>query len=176
MTTSATAPAVLDTERGDLLAMLGKARFFLRFTVRNLTDEQARQRSTASELTLGGLIKHVAGTERGWADFLVDPSSMKDMDAMTEADFAARDTEFQLLPDETLADVLAAYQQVADRTDALVGTVDLNAELTLPAAPWFQERAWSARRVLMHIVAETTQHAGHADIIRESLDGQKTMG
>ncbi|WP_067659344.1 DinB family protein [Nocardia harenae] len=176
MTTSAAAPAVLDAERQDLLAMLAKARFFLRFTVQNLTDEQAGQRSTASELTLGGLIKHVAATERGWADFLADPSSMKDMDAMTEADFAQRGLDFQLLPGETLAGVLATYQQVADRTDALVATVDLNAALTLPAAPWFQESAWSGRRVLMHIVAETTQHAGHADIIRESLDGQKTMG
>ncbi|MFC8042587.1 DinB family protein [Nocardia sp. NPDC057353] len=176
MTASTATPAVLDTERRDLLAMLGQARFFLRYTVQNLTDDQARQRPTASELSLGGLVKHVAATERGWADFLVDPSSMPNMDAMTEADFAARDNDFRLLPDETLADVLAAYQRVADRTDALVGTVDLNAELPLPAAPWFQETAWSARRVLMHIVAETTQHAGHADIIRESLDGQKTMG
>ncbi|MFC8531478.1 DinB family protein [Nocardia sp. NPDC057227] len=176
MTTSTAAPAVLDAERRDLLAMLGKARFFLRFTVQNLTDEQARERPTASELTLGGLIKHVAATERGWADFIVDPSSMKNMDAMTEADFAQRDTDFRLLPDETLADVLATYQQIADRTDALVATADLSAELPLPAAPWFQESTWSARRVLMHIVAETNQHSGHADIIRESLDGQKTMG
>ena len=37
-------------------------------------------------------------------------------------------------------------------------------------------RARSARRVLLHIVAETAQHAGHADIIRETIDGQKTMG
>ncbi|MEV0358690.1 DinB family protein [Nocardia sp. NPDC050697] len=176
MTTSTAAPAVLDAERQDLLAMLAKARFFLRFTVQNLTDEQARERPTASELTLGGLIKHVAATERAWADFLVDPSSMRDMDTMTEADFAQRELDFRLLPGETLADALATYQQVAERTDALVGTVDLNAALTLPSAPWFQESAWSARRVLMHIVAETAQHAGHADIIRESLDGQKTMG
>ena len=45
------------------------------------------------------------------------------------------------------------------------------------AAPWFPPGArWSARRVLLHIIAETAQHAGHADIIRESLDGAKTMG
>ena len=47
----------------------------------------------------------------------------------------------------------------------------------LPEAPWFQPGATrSARRVFLHIVAETAQHAGHADILRESLDGQKTMG
>ena len=54
---------------------------------------------------------------------------------------------------------------------------DLNATQPLPTAPWFEPgRSWSARRVLLHVIAETAQHAGHADIIRESLDGQKTMG
>jgi hypothetical protein len=47
----------------------------------------------------------------------------------------------------------------------------------LPDAPWFEPGAcWSARRVALHILAETAQHSGHADIIRESLDGAKTMG
>ena len=62
----------LDPERADILAGLGSARHFLRFTVRDLTDEQARQRTTASELTLGGLIKHVAAVEQGWADFVLE--------------------------------------------------------------------------------------------------------
>lgn len=176
MMTTAAATTATDAERADLLAMLAKARFFLRYTAQNITDEQARQRTTPSELTLGGLIKHVSATERGWADFIEDPSTMRDMDAMTEEDFAERDRDFQLLPGETLAGVLAAYDAVAARTDALVGTVDLAAARELPKAPWFQETHWSVRRILMHIVAETTQHAGHADIIREALDGQKTMG
>ena len=47
----------------------------------------------------------------------------------------------------------------------------------LPEAPWFPKGATrSARRVFTHIVGETAQHAGHADILREALDGQKTMG
>uniref|UniRef100_UPI000EF55DC2 mycothiol transferase n=1 Tax=Streptomyces sp. E5N298 TaxID=1851983 RepID=UPI000EF55DC2 len=47
----------------------------------------------------------------------------------------------------------------------------------LPKAPWFEaDTEWSARRVLMHVIAETAQHAGHADIIRETLDGAKSMG
>ena len=103
---------------------------------------------------------------------------MPDFSAMTEADFAKRADEFKMLPGETLAGVLAEYEDVARRTDELVAKLpDLNASHPLPRAPWFDGDArWSARRVLLHIIAETAQHAGHADIIRESLDGAKTMG
>ncbi|WP_030269848.1 DinB family protein [Streptomyces sp. NRRL B-24484] len=174
-TTAADAPT---GERADLLVALAKQRHFLRFTTRDLTDEQAGQRTTASELCLGGLIKHVASVERTWAAFIVDgPSAMPDFTAMTEADFARRADEFRMLPGETLAGVLAAYEEVARRTDDLVVALpDLDAAQPLPKAPWFTDEKWSARRVLLHVVAETAQHAGHADIIRESLDGSKSMG
>ena len=166
-------------ERADLLTMLAKHRHFLRFTTRGVTDEQAGQRTTASELCLGGLIKHVAAAEQGWARFITEgPSAMGDSAAMTEEDFARRADEFRMLPGETLAGVLDEYAAVARRTDALVaGLPDLNAAQPLPRAPWFEPGGrWSARRVLLHIMAETAQHAGHADIIRESLDGAKSMG
>ncbi|GGQ09518.1 DinB family protein [Streptomyces mutabilis] len=166
-------------ERADLLEMLAKHRHFLRFTTRDLTDEQAGLRPTAGELCLGGLIKHVTSVERGWVDFILEgPSAMGDFTAMTEADWAERDAEFRMLPGETLDGVLAAYAEVARRTDDLVATLpDLDAAWPLPKAPWFEADAqWSARRVLMHIIAETAQHAGHADIIRETLDGAKSMG
>ena len=169
----------LDGERTDILAGLASARHFLRFAARDLTDEQARQRTTVSELSLGGLIKHVAATEQGWVDFVLDgPSEMKDFSAMTDADMARWTDGFRLLPDETLAGVLADYAEVARRTDELAATLpDLDATQPLPKAPWFEPGArWSARRVLLHIIAETAQHAGHADIIRESLDGAKSMG
>ncbi|MFJ8147127.1 DinB family protein [Streptomyces sp. NPDC096048] len=172
------APAVAG-ERADLLEMLAHQRRFLRFTTRDLTDEQAGLRTTASELCLGGLIKHVSSVERSWANFIVDgPSAMGDFTTMTEADWAQRADEFRMLPGETLAGVLADYAEAARRTDDLVATLpDLGAAQPLPKAPWFEaDRQWSARRVLMHIVAETAQHAGHADIIRESLDGAKSMG
>ncbi|WP_121747633.1 DinB family protein [Streptomyces sp. E2N166] len=172
-------PAVTG-ERADLLEMLAHQRHFLRFTTRDLTDEQAGLRTTASELCLGGLIKHVSSVERSWANFIVDgPSAMGgDFTTMTEADWAQRADEFRMLPGETLAGVLADYAEAARRTDDLVATLpDLGATQPLPKAPWFEADAqWSARRVLMHIVAETAQHAGHADIIRESLDGAKSMG
>ena len=177
--TDTTSTITVTDERADLLETLAKHRHFLRFTTRDLTDEQAGTRSTASALCLGGLIKHVTSVERAWAAFIVEgASAMPDFSTMTEADFAKRADEFKMLPGETLAGVLAEYEEVARRTDELVAKLpDLNASHPLPRAPWFDGDAhWSARRVLLHIIAETAQHAGHADIIRESLDGAKTMG
>ncbi|HYX97470.1 MAG TPA: DinB family protein [Geodermatophilus sp.] len=167
----------LTGERADLLEALATQRHFLRFTVQGLTEEHARQRTTASELTLGGLVKHVAHTEATWADFVVQgPGVMAGPgDPQQMAKWAE---EFRMGPDETLESVLAHYEEVARRTDELVRTLpDLDASQPLPEAPWFAPGATrSARRVFLHIVAETAQHAGHADILRESLDGQKTMG
>ena len=172
-----TETADLSQERRDLLETLRTHRWFLRHTVQGLTEEQARTRSTVSELTLGGLVKHVAHQEAGWVRFVLEgPSSMPGPDDPEQ--MARWAEEFRLGPDETLESVLADYDEVARRTDELVRTLpDLDASHPLPEAPWFQPGATrSARRVFLHIVAETAQHAGHADILRESLDGQKTMG
>ncbi|HEY6746260.1 MAG TPA: DinB family protein [Mycobacteriales bacterium] len=174
-----------NTERTDLVDSLRRHRGFLRFTVRGLTDEQARQRTTASELTLGGLIKHVAITERTWTDFIVDgpaPDPGLDWSAVDwsnpPAEVAAWAEGHRMTEAETLPALLARYDEVAAQTDELVASLpDLDMTQPLPTAPWFEAGAtWSARRVFLHIIAETAQHAGHADIIRESLDGQKTMG
>ena len=175
MTTTA-ATAITTDERADLLETLRKHRAFLRYAVRGLTDEQARLRPTASELTLGGLIKHVTASERNWAAFAVGgPEAFPAFDESTYADWAA---EFVMGPDESLEGLLAAHAGVAARTDELVATLpSLDVSHPLPEAPWFEPGArWSARRAFLHIVAETAQHAGHADILRETIDGQKTMG
>jgi uncharacterized damage-inducible protein DinB len=163
-------------ERADLLRTLAEARQFLRYTVRDLTDEQAAQRTTVSELCLGGLVKHVAQVEERWAEFILNGPAV--FGVADEASMAERAAGFRVLPGETLAGILADYERVASRTDEIVaGLPDLDAAQPLPEAPWFEAGAtWSARRSVLHIIEETAHHAGHADIIRESLDGQKTMG
>jgi len=117
-------------ERADLLASLAKQRHFLRYTARDLTDEHARQRTTASELSVGGLIKHVTAVEERWAGFIVGgPAAMRREGEDAGPDAWARG--FQLLENETLAGVLAEYERVASETEELVlGLPDLD----LPAA------------------------------------------
>ena len=90
----------------------------------------------------------------------------------------AHAAEFRMVPSDTMASILGAYEQAAQRTDDLIrATADFDASHPLPAAPWFEPGAhWSVRRVFLHLIAETSQHAGHADIIRETIDGARTMG
>jgi len=79
---------------------------------------------------------------------------------------------------ESLDALVSRYEEVARRTEELVVSLpSLDVSQPLPEAPWFEAgSSWSARRALFHVVAETAQHAGHADIIRETVDGAKTMG
>ena len=105
---------------------------------------------------------------------MVGPSAM----ASDESAVGSYLDGFRMLEGETLAGLLADYDQVARHTADLIRSLpDLDAPQPLPEAPWFEKGAsWSARKVLLHVIAETSQHAGHADIIRECLDGAKTMG
>jgi uncharacterized damage-inducible protein DinB len=158
------------SERDDVLDTLRNRRAFLRQTVRDLSDEDATRRPTASELCLGGLIGHVARTEERWLRFAVGGAETQHEDV----DWVE---EFRMGEGDTLAGVLAYYDQVAAQTDELIGSLDLDKDQPLPARPWNKPGAsWTIRRVLLHVIAETAHHAGHADILRESIDGAKTMG
>jgi Protein of unknown function (DUF664) len=170
--------ATMTGERADLTQALAKQRYFLRHTTRDLTDEQAGQRTTASELCLGGLIKHVTLTERQWAKFIREGPSAMGGGWEDEAATASWLEAFRMLPGETLSGLLADYDAAARQTDDLVATLpDLDSSQPLPEAPWFEPGArWSARRVFLHLLTEIAQHSGHADIIREALDGAKSMG
>ncbi|MBF6342798.1 DinB family protein [Nocardia cyriacigeorgica] len=185
-----TAPT-LDAERTELLEALATARKALTATVRGLTDAQAGEHPTVSTLCLGGLIKHVASMEETWMRFAVDgPSAVRHElpEGVTWDDIFTgtrefpqwmvdHTEEFQMQPGDTLAEILARYERVAARTEEILATIpDLSASHPLPEAPWYEPGAvFSVRRVLTHLIAETAQHAGHADILRESIDGRTSM-
>lgn len=193
MTTTPSTPttptSTLDAERADLLAGLAGARSALISTVRELSDEQASRQPTVSALCLGGLIKHVASIEEGWLRFVLDgPSALRydlpdgvtweDLAAGTARDFPQwaidHQNDFRMLPGETLAGIVARYEEVAARSEEIIASVpDLSVTHPLPEAPWHEPGAVrSVRGVLLHVIAETAQHAGHADILREALDGR----
>ena len=162
-------PAPVADEREGLLAFLAQQRLVLRVAAHGLTDEQAGAAPSASALSVGGLIRHVALTERHWIDMVVGHSESATDDDDTY------EQGFRFGPDDTLADALALYDEVAARTAAVVaGIDDLGQAVPVPKdVPWFPDDvdAWSVRWVLLHIIEETARHAGHADIVRESIDG-----
>lgn len=163
------APALTD-ERGLLLAYIAQQRDGIRFAAFGLTDDQARLTPTAGTLSIGGLVKHVAGTERHWIDIALHQERAAAR-AEQEQDYA---DGFRLRDDETLAGVLAAYDEVARETEAAIAGVDLAQPVPVPqGVPWFPAdvEAWSVRWVLLHVIEETARHAGHADIVREAIDG-----
>src|SRR5579884_2009274 len=95
-TDASTGPAA--DERADLLGQLTASRGFLRYTARDLTDEQAGLRTTVSALCLGGLIKHVAQVERTWCRFMTEGTAAFSFD---EEFFAERERAFQMQEGET---------------------------------------------------------------------------
>jgi uncharacterized damage-inducible protein DinB len=161
-----TVPPVAD-EREGLLAYLAQQRDALRITAFGLTDEEARRTPTAGALSIGGLVKHVAAMERGWMDNVLQRTRSAEAEA-------AYDRGFTLGDEETLADALADLEAAGRETEAVVaGIPDLGQPVPVPDAPWFPKDvdAWSVRWVLLHLIEEVARHAGHADIVRESIDG-----
>ena len=154
------------TEREGLLAYLAQMRYVLRLTAYGLTEKQLRTTSTASELTVGWLIKHCASTEDGWLDVVLQQP--KDLD------YGRYEAHFRMGDDETIEDVFAEYDRVAARTGAAVaGIADLDRAVPVDkSVPWNPKDIdnWSVRWVLLHLIQETARHAGHADIIREGVD------
>ena len=161
-------PPVVD-EREALLAFLGQQRDALRYAAHGLTDEQASTRSTVSELTLAGLIKHAALVEKAWTTFV----STGDTGVFVPEDEWS--DGFRLVEGETLEGVIALSEEQARITEKVVTAVtDLGGPLTptVDLVPWIPGGiVWTPRWVLLHLIEETARHAGHADIIRESIDG-----
>ncbi|GHF89103.1 putative damage-inducible protein DinB [Amycolatopsis bartoniae] len=158
-------------ERDGLLAFLAQQRYVLSLAAHGLTDEQARRVPSRSALSIGGLIKHAARTERGWMDTVLQRRPEGTLQQRAEQYLA----DFQLTGSETLADVIAEYRQAGRETEEVISAIpDLGKPVPVPkGVPWFPPDVdeWSVRWVLLHLIQETARHAGHADIIREHLDG-----
>lgn len=155
-------------ERGALLAFLAEQRGAVRRAVLGLTEEQAASRPSASELSLGGLVKHVAEVEQGWVARAKGESPAVKRDASNWHEC------FALAEGETVAGQLAYWEEVAAETEKFIRSVpSLDDTFPLPNDPWFPpDESVSMRWLALHLIRETARHGGHADIIRESLDGK----
>lgn len=154
-------------ERGALLSFIAEQRGGIRRSVLGLTEEQASSRPSASELSLAGLVKHVAEVEQSWV------ARAKGEEPAVHREASNWHECFELVDGETLASQLDYWEKVAAETEAFARSVpSLDDTFPLPKAPWFPEESVSVRWVLLHLIRETARHAGHADIIRESLDGK----
>jgi len=157
----------ISNEREGLLAYLTQVRYVLKLTAYGLTPEQLRATPTAGPLSVGGLIKHCASTEKGWIETVRrEPAPV---------DYEAYEANFRMADGETIEDVLAAYDRVAARTEeTIAGIEDLGQDVPIDhSVPWNPQDIdnWSVRWVLLHLIQETARHTGHADIIREAIDG-----
>jgi uncharacterized damage-inducible protein DinB len=157
----------IGNETEGLLGFLAQARYGLRLTAYGLTPDQLRAASTVSTLTVGGLIKHCASTEEGWlATVRGEPQTV---------DYGNYERNFKLADGETIEEVFARYDRIAAATEKTVAEIDnLAHEIPIDhSVPWNRKDVdhWTLRWVLLHLVQETARHSGHADIIRESVDG-----
>jgi len=160
------APAAT-TERDCLLGFLNQQRNAAKAAAYGLTDAQAAAAPTASSLTVGGLLKHLTQVERHWTAII-----RQEVGAGT--DFEAYLAGFRFEDSDTVADVIDEYDAAIRATDDCIVGLDLDHAVPVPkGVPWFPDdvEAWTLRWVVLHLVEETARHAGHADIVRESIDG-----
>lgn len=151
-------PPVAD-ERSALLAFLEQQRYHLRLTLRGLTEDQARATPSASSMSLAALLKHVTWVERRW---VVAALAGRAEGLWPVPDWEA---EWRLTDDDTVPALLAFWDEVAKETTEIVHGIDLDQPCALD-----QAAHWSARWVLFHLIEELATHAGHADILRETVD------
>ena len=156
-------PPLLAGEAETLAGFLDYHRATLLWKLEGLDDEQLRRPMVPSGTSLLGLVKHLAYVERSWfqrvwaGQEVSVPWTKEDPDA-----------DWRIEPDETTADVLALYRGECDRSREIVAAASsLDEAVTHPR--WGEQL--SRRWILVHMIEETARHVGHADILREQIDG-----
>ncbi|MET7281860.1 DinB family protein [Kribbella sp. NPDC005582] len=155
-------PNRLAGERDALMQQLDFHRATLLGKLEGLDEEQLRRPMTASGLSLLGLVKHLAETEHGW--FLKIYGGLPEPDLFSTDD--QPDEEFRVGPDETADALVGQYLRTCERARAVVAAGGLDDVVTTPSGVEANLRA-----ILVHMIQETARHNGHADIIREAIDG-----
>lgn len=150
-------------EKESLAVALERHRDAILWKLDGLDDEQLRRPLVPSGTTLLGLVKHLAAVEYGW----FCETFGRPVDLLPSIDYDVdEDSDWRVTPEESTADVLAFYARARAAANASLDELDLAAVGT----SW-QGRPVTMRWVAVHMLEEDARHAGHADILRELLDG-----
>ena len=155
-------------EADAIAAFLAQQQDAFRALLFGLTPAQAAEAPSASSLSIGGLVRHVTSVQRSWlasAETAPEVPTPDGVDAYLDG--------FRFDADGSLDDLVAAFDEVSAAVLDAVRRLDLDTPVPVPDAPWFPQdvEAWSVRWVWFHVIEEVTRHAGHGDIVRESIDG-----
>jgi hypothetical protein len=157
--------AAVADERTTLEAFLDYYRQAMRSKVAGLSEEDARRRLVPSATTLSGLIKHLSRVEASWFQFRLAQADPEDVPVLRGwIDDPERD--FRVGPEETLDLLVARYDEQCALSREAAARFDLDHVVPHPALGRV-----SARWIYVHMIEETARHVGHADILREQLDG-----
>jgi len=154
------------SERDALAAFLDVQRSALVRKVEGVSDADARRAPTASALSLLSLLKHSAIWEERWFQGVVAGQPLPDGWPEQESEMA--DVDFLLADEDTLAAWLPRYRDATQASRVIVAARELST-----ACARSDVLDCNVRWVLLHLIEETARHAGHADIIRETLDGSR---
>jgi hypothetical protein len=157
------------TERATLREFLDYQREALIGRLRGLTAEQARMAPTASALSLLSLVKHSAIWERRWFQIIVAGRSFPgEWPEVPDRGTDQVDPTFRLTDDDTIETVVNDYREQIVASNEILGSFDLEARCARS-----DKVDENVRWVAVHMIEETARHAGHADIIRETIDGTR---
>ncbi|MGP3961043.1 DinB family protein [Nonomuraea sp. 3N208] len=150
------------TEREILEAFLDCQRRQITAKVAGVSEADARQRIVPSMTTLAGLIKHLTAVERNWFQRQLAQRDPADIPGNSRGD----DHSWELTPSDTLDSLIAEYDTVCEENRYIAAGFTLD-----DAVPSKRLGEVSLRWIYAHMIEETAQHAGHADILRELIDG-----
>jgi len=156
----------------DLQRYLQIAREALVWKLEGLSEYDVRRPMTPTGTNLLGIVKHVASVEAGYLGDCFGRPFPEPLPWMEDA--AEDNADMWATADESREDVLGLYHRVWQHSDATIDALDLDAP---GSVPWWREgsRDVTLHRILLHMATETERHAGHADIVRELIDGAVGM-
>lgn len=153
--------------KADLRIYLQEARDAVLWKLKKLSEYDVRRPMTPTGTNLLGLIKHLAGLEAGYFGETFGRPFPEPTPGFEEG--AEPNADFWATPEETRGQIVGLYQRACAHADVTIETLPLE---TIGQVPWWNAAgAASLHKILVHMIAETNRHAGHADVVRELIDG-----